>query len=151
MVCGGALHLRDLFPRSKRLGRVARGKINVPDLPAGNPSKPFASREQVAQMQGAAARGKTDGSLSVLYGTEFDEKVLFADRVVNGYLANGLEGLPAGRSMSQISCPTWSDAEPSDHRMTLEFDLRSCGGGVGCTMLRIPFDGNGWMAVVECP
>lgn len=59
------------------------------DLPAGNASKPFATKEQVKQMQSAAAsagKTKADGSVSVLYGTEFDEKVLFADRVVNGYL-----------------------------------------------------------------
>lgn len=34
----------------------------------------------------SSGKAKTDGSVSVLYGTEFDEKVLFADRVVNGYL-----------------------------------------------------------------
>lgn len=55
------------------------------DLPAGNPSKPFSSKAEQAKIPKPTTTTK-DGSLSVLYGTEFDEKVLFADRVVNGYL-----------------------------------------------------------------
>lgn len=57
------------------------------DLPAGNASKPFTSKPDRAKPEpSTAGTSKIDGSLSVLYGTEFDEKVLFADRVVNGYL-----------------------------------------------------------------
>lgn len=55
------------------------------DLPAGNASKPFSLKDEQAKAPKPTTATK-DGSLSVLYGTEFDEKVLFADRVVNGYL-----------------------------------------------------------------
>ncbi|KAJ9109341.1 hypothetical protein QFC21_000670 [Naganishia friedmannii] len=54
------------------------------DVPSGNTSKPFTPKADSSANPDKKA--KTDGSLSVLYGTEFDEKVLFADRVVNGYL-----------------------------------------------------------------
>ncbi|KAJ9125677.1 hypothetical protein QFC22_000639 [Naganishia vaughanmartiniae] len=58
------------------------------DVPSGNTSKPFTSKAETKAESSAIAdkKAKTEGSLSVLYGTEFDEKVLFADRVVNGYL-----------------------------------------------------------------